>query len=251
MSGQPLRVLITGASSGIGEALAEAYARRGARVFAAGRSLDKLQLLAARLAPATVIPLIMDVTDEASVAAAVSQMAADAGALDLVIHAAGDCRYVDDGALNAGVMRAMLDTNVMGAVNLLVATRPLLAAGRAPWIYLVSSAAIHFPFPRAEAYGASKAALSYLARSLRTDWEPHGICVGLIEPGFVDTPLTRRNDFAMPTLLPLADAAARILRGIDQKQYEIRFPLRLMAMLRWLQHLPLTVQRAVARRMRR
>lgn len=251
MSAQPLRVLITGASSGIGEALAEAYARRGALVFAAGRSLDKLQLLAARLAPATVVAVAMDVTDEASVAAAASQISADCGALDLVIHAAGDCRYIDDGVLDPAVMRAMLETNVMGAVNLLVAMRPLLAAGRDPWIYLVSSAAIHFPFPRAEAYGASKAALSYLARSLRGDWEPHGIHVGLIEPGFVDTPLTRRNDFAMPTLLPVADAAARILRGIDQKQYEIRFPLRLMAMLRWLQHLPLTVQRAVARRMRR
>lgn len=242
-----LRVLITGASSGIGAALATIYAARGARLFVAGRSLAKLQPL---LTSPLVTPLCFDVTDQGAVAAAAAEVAAEVAGLDLIIHAAGDCRYVDNGNLDSAIVASMLQTNVMGAVHVVAEFRPLLANGNNPWVYLVSSAAVLFPFPRAEAYGASKAALSYLARSLRADWEPLGIGVGLIEPGFVDTPLTRRNDFAMPTLLSVGDAAKRIVCGIDQKRYEIRFPLRLIMVLRWLQHLPLRVQRAVARRMR-
>ena len=243
-----MRVLITGASSGIGAELARHYAARGAQLFVAGRNGERL---AALCEGGRALPLLFDVCDDAEVRAAAVQLAAHCTGLDLLIHAAGDCQYVDDGALTPAVVNRMLDINVLGAVRVLAAFRPLLAAGVQPKVYLVSSAAVYFPFPRAEAYGASKAALSYLARSLRVDWLPHGIDVGLIEPGFVDTPLTRHNDFAMPTLMPVGAAAWRIIRAIDRGELEIRFPRRLMAVLRLLQHLPRGWQCAIARRMAR
>lgn len=243
-----MRVLIIGGSSGIGAELARHYAARGDQLFVSGRNAERL---AALCEGGRALPLLFDVRDEAQVRAAALQLAAHCSGLDLLIYAAGDCRYVDGGALTSAVVADMLDVNLLGAVRVLEAFRPLLAQGERPRIYLVSSAAVYFPFPRAEAYGASKAALSYLARSLRGDWQPHGIGVGLIEPGFVDTPLTRKNDFAMPTLMPVAEAAWRIVRAIDHGALAISFPRRLMVVLRILQLLPASWQCAIARRMAR
>jgi NAD(P)-dependent dehydrogenase (short-subunit alcohol dehydrogenase family) len=105
------------------------------------------------------------------------------------------------------------------------------------------------PFPRAEAYGASKAALSWFADSLRLDWEPKGIAVTVVSPGFVDTPLTRKNDFSMPGQVSVGQAVTAIRRGLAKGKTHIAFPGAFGLLLRALSSLPAVVQRAFLRRM--
>ena len=127
---------------------------------------------------------------------------------------------------------------------------PLLQKSDQGTLAIVSSLAHLFPFTKAEAYGASKAALSYFADSLRVDLTDLGITVSLIEPGFVDTPLTQKNDFKMPFLLQVDDAAARIRKGLQAQQQRIRFPKRLVWSLHLLNLLPYSVRCKVAARIR-
>ena len=116
-------------------------------------------------------------------------------------------------------------------------------------VVLVSSMAHWLPFPRAEAYGASKAALSWFADSLRLDWEPKGIAVTVISPGFVDTPLTRKNDFAMPGRVSVDEAVKAIRSGLAKGKMHIAFPTRFGFILRLLSRLPAFLQRTLLRRM--
>jgi short-subunit dehydrogenase len=123
---------------------------------------------------------------------------------------------------------------------------PLLVTSQRPQLAVVSSLAWLFPFTKAQAYGASKAALSYFTDSLRLDIADKGIQVSLIEPGFVDTPLTRKNDFAMPFMLPVEQAAARVMTAIDAGKLRYRFPKRLALSLSLLNLLPYHLRQKVA-----
>lgn len=116
-------------------------------------------------------------------------------------------------------------------------------------VVLVSSMAHWLPFPRAEAYGASKAALSWFANSLRLDWEPKGVAVTVVSPGFVDTPLTRKNDFAMPSRVSVDRAVAAIRHGLAKGKNHIAFPTGFSLALRLLASLPSGIQRLLLRRM--
>lgn len=113
---------------------------------------------------------------------------------------------------------------------------------------LVSSMAHWLPFPRAEAYGASKAALSWFANSLRLDWESKGVAVTVVSPGFVDTPLTRKNDFAMPGRVSVDRAVAAIRHGLAKGKTTSPSPPA-SAALRLLASLPSGIQRLLLRRM--
>ena len=106
---------------------------------------------------------------------------------DLTILCAGTCEYLDQGVVDAALVERVMSTNFQGPVNCLAALQTQLLPGSR--VALVSSMAHWLPFPRAEAYGASKAALTWFANSLRLDWEPKGIAVTVVSPGFVDTPL--------------------------------------------------------------
>jgi NAD(P)-dependent dehydrogenase (short-subunit alcohol dehydrogenase family) len=145
------------------------------------------------------------------------------------------------------VFEREINTNFIGTVYCLA---PLInrinQGGR---LAIISSAATFVPFTRAEAYGASKAALDYLTRSLAVDLQPHGIDVSLIRPGFVDTPLTRKNDFAMPGLISMAQASAAIRRGLARGRAEICFPLKLIIWLRLSSWLPNSWWRYLATKM--
>jgi len=138
-------------------------------------------------------------------------------------------------------------TNFQGPVNCLAALQAQLVPGNR--VVLVSSMAHWLPFPRAEAYGASKAALSWFAHSLRLDWEPRGVAITVVSPGFVDTPLTRKNDFPMPGLVSVEQAVKAIRHGIAKGKTDIAFPTGLGLMLRLLSGLPAVIQRVILRRM--
>ncbi|WP_324020338.1 SDR family NAD(P)-dependent oxidoreductase [Aeromonas hydrophila] len=223
------RVLITGATSGIGFQLALDYRRAGWQVWGCGR--DGEQLLA--LGRHGITPLQFDGRD----ASAVSEAAAGLPRVDLVILNAGNCEYMDvaegfDGELFARV----IETNLTATGHALAAFLPLLGAGGR--LAIVSSSVSWLPLPRAEAYGASKAALDYLADTLRLDLAGKGIGVTLIRPGFVQTPLTAKNDFPMPCLVTVEEASRAIMDGLTAGRHQIHFPRRFIWLLRLLGALP-------------
>ncbi|MDX2124125.1 MAG: SDR family NAD(P)-dependent oxidoreductase [Aeromonas hydrophila] len=223
------RVLITGATSGIGFQLALDYRRAGWQVWGCGRDGERLLALGRH----GITPLQFDGRD----ASAVSEAAASLPRVDLVILNAGNCEYMDvaegfDGALFARV----IETNLVATGHALAAFLPLLGAGGR--LAIVSSSVSWLPLPRAEAYGASKAALDYLADTLRLDLAGKGIWVTLIRPGFVQTPLTAKNDFPMPCLVTVEEASRAIMDGLTAGRHQIHFPRRFIWLLRLLGALP-------------
>ncbi|WP_049048432.1 SDR family NAD(P)-dependent oxidoreductase [Aeromonas hydrophila] len=223
------RVLITGATSGIGFQLALDYRRAGWQVWGCGRDGERLLALGRH----GITPLQFDGRD----ASAVSEAAASLPRVDLVILNAGNCEYMDvaegfDGALFARV----IETNLVATGHALAAFLPLLGAGGR--LAIVSSSVSWLPLPRAEAYGASKAALDYLADTLRLDLAGKGIGVTLIRPGFVQTPLTAKNDFPMPCLVTVEEASSAIMDGLTAGRHQIHFPRRFIWLLRLLGALP-------------
>ncbi|PLY39238.1 short-chain dehydrogenase [Pectobacterium carotovorum] len=233
-------VLITGASSGIGQQLALDYARDGWDVLACGRDEARLHALTATFP--TIRTTAFDMTNLAD-----TQQALDGVTADLVILSAGTCEYLDNGIVEAEKVRRVLTTNVIGPVNCLSVLLPLLANGS--HLALVGSTASLVALPRAEAYGASKAALAYFARSLSLDLQARNITVSLILPGFVDTPLTARNDFPMPMLISVSQASEAIRRGLAKKKREIAFPLCFALLLKAISVLPQSWQRLLASRL--
>lgn len=159
--------------------------------------------------------------------------------LDTMILCAGDCEYVDSRHFDSGVVARMLEVNVVGMARCIEAGLPALRrSGHRPQIVGVSSASAITGLPRAEAYGASKAAVVSMLESLSLDLHGEGIRVTVVLPGFVDTPLTRRNDFPMPFLMDAGKAAERIVAGVENGRRRIVFPRTLAWPLRLLGAMP-------------
>jgi NAD(P)-dependent dehydrogenase (short-subunit alcohol dehydrogenase family) len=230
-----LAVLITSASSGIGLALAQHYIREGFAVIACGRNEQNL----AKISSAT--PLVFDITDIGQVSVAslhLQQLLKDNGwKLHHIILNAGSCEYIDDAMhFDSALFSRVINTNVVAMGYCLEHFLPLLSRGAQ--LGLMSSSATYLPFPRAEAYGASKAAIGYLGRSLRVDLAQHGIGVSVICPGFVKTPLTAKNDFAMPMQISAEQAATEIFNGMQRQRREIHFPTKFTWLLKLASLLP-------------
>ena len=230
----PTSLLITGASSGLGAALAEAYAAPGIRLALGGRDAARLDAVAERCraagAEAEATPL--DVCDRAAVAAWVA--ASDARRpLDLVIANAGISGGTGGGGEPPDQVRRIFEINVEGVLNtVLPAVPPMVGRGRGQ-IALMASLAGYRGLPGAPAYCASKAAVKVFGEGLRGDLASKGVGVSVICPGYVDTPMTRRNRFPMPFLMDAPRAARLIRRGLAANKARIAFPLP-MAMLVWL-----------------
>ena len=205
------RAWIIGASTGIGAALARELATRGARLAVSARSREKLAEVAG--AAGTVV-LSLDITDAANVHAAARELQARWSSLDLVLVVAGTHVEMRAQTWNLAQARALLEVNLHGVLNCVDAVLPTLLAQRAGGLGIVSSVAGYIGLPNALIYGASKAALINFCESLYGDLRPLGIATYLIDPGFVDTPLTARNGFAMPALMQAEDAARATLAGI-------------------------------------
>ena len=227
---------ITGASTGIGHALALALARRGVRVAASARSAEKLAALAALDTNITVFPL--DVTRLADVAACHAHIVERFGIIDLAVLNAGV--WDPMGARDYGAERAAasMAVNYTGIANVLEPLIPPMLARRGGHIALVASVAGYRGLPKAIAYAPSKAAVISLAEVLHLELARHGVTVSLINPGFVDTPMTAVNTFPMPAMLTTDDAVARILHGLERGKFEIAFPKRLVIPLKILRVLP-------------
>jgi short-subunit dehydrogenase len=219
---RPEHILITGASSGIGAALARAYAAPGIRLALFGRDEGRIREVAeaCRAKGALVAGVLADVTDADVMAAAVT-MVDDAHPLDLVIANAGI-----SGALpgDSGSVARLFAINVMGVVHTVEPLLPRLVARRRGHIAIMSSLASFVSRPGAAAYCGSKAAVRIWGEGLRDRLLPQGVAVSVICPGFVDTPLTRRNPFPMPMLMTADAAADLIVARLAARPARIAFP---------------------------
>ena len=226
-------IWVTGASSGIGRALVLRLAERNNFVVVSSRNREALLDLQ-KAAPTRIRVLDCDVADDADMQRAGEELTGITDQLDLVICCAGTCEYDNDLQLDIASYRRVFDVNFFGAVNSLRLALPLLANGKAPVFAAVGSLSSVVGLPRAEAYGASKAALAYFLDAVRADASHLPLKVVHIRPGFIDTPLTESNDFAMPFLMTVEQAAERIERGLVQGKHRIDFPRRLSWPLRFL-----------------
>lgn len=235
-------VLITGATSGIGQKMALDYAAEGWEVVACGRNQQRLDQLAVN---ANIRTLNFDLTDSESIQSAAKGLSQS---LDLVILNAGTCEYIDDvKAFDTALFRRVINSNVLGTVDCVAAFLPHIKRGG--HLALLGSSASFFPFARAEAYGASKAAIAYLAQSLAVDLAPHEIDVSLVSPGFVSTPLTDKNDFSMPMKISVEQASEEIRRGLKKRKKHVQTPRLFTFILGLLGCLPHAMQHWIALRM--
>ncbi|WP_192891523.1 SDR family NAD(P)-dependent oxidoreductase [Vibrio bathopelagicus] len=242
-----MRIMITGATSGIGQSLAIDYTQQGHQVIACGRNQDKLKALVdsheTDLSHSSIEPLCFDLTDYHNFPELDQN-----NPLDLLILNAGDCEYIDDPVnFDAELFERVININLISIGYALKAwLKNIKPGGR---LVLVSSSASFLPLPRAEAYGASKAGLTYLGRTLSVDLAKHNIHVSIVHPGFVETPLTERNTFAMPMIISSEAAIQRIVNGIAQGKSEIDFPRRFIMLMKLLRMLPTPVWQKLASRM--
>ncbi|WP_324733370.1 SDR family NAD(P)-dependent oxidoreductase [Pseudomonas paeninsulae] len=244
------RIWLTGASSGIGAALAELLLQRGHRLALSARTVAPLHALAERY-PGQVLVAPGDLSDASQVRVIGERIAQHWGALDTVILNAGTCEYLEVQSFEAALIERVVRANLFSASYCIEAALPLLRLGHQPHLVGVGSSATYLPLPRAEAYGASKAGLRYLLEALRIDLAAEGIAVTVVSPGFVDTPLTQHNDFPMPMRWPVDKAARHIAERLEQRPFEIAFPWQFIAILRLLAHLPKRLQVAIGKRMAR
>jgi short-subunit dehydrogenase len=236
-------VWITGASAGIGRALALRFASAGFRVAASARNVEALEELAAR-SGGRIEAVPVDVTDAAAVQAAAARLAPIA----LAVFNAGTHEPMGAADFSAARLRRLFEVNLFGVAHGLEAALPDMLARRTGKLAIVASVAGYGGLPTAVAYGATKAALINMAEALRLELHGSGVSIALVCPGFVDTPLTARNDFPMPFLMSAEAAAERIFQGLLADAFEIAFPRRFVWLLKAINLLPYPLYFPLVRR---
>jgi short-subunit dehydrogenase len=209
---------IVGASEGLGRAMAEALDEAGARLILSARNATRLDVLAARLSDAKSLPL--DVTDAASVADATQGL----GSIDGIIYCAGAYDPLTAQEWRPAAGETMCEGNFMGARRVLGRIVPEFSKRDRGHIVLIGSLAGFTGLPGAIGYGASKAALMHLAENLQADLRGTGVQVQVINPGFIRTRLTDKNQFKMPQILEPQDAAQRCLSAMRGGRFSTSFP---------------------------
>ena len=232
---QGRRVWLVGASTGIGLACAQALRAAGAQVVVSARKPQAVLDWAAQ--DCGVQWRVLDVCDPAQVQATAQALLAE-GPLDMVVYAAGYYQAQRATAMDLGNMLQHDKVNYQGALHVLDAVLPGMLAQRSGHISLLSSVAGWRGLPNGLAYGPTKAALTHLAETLYLDLQGAGIGVSVVNPGFVDTPLTAQNEFTMPALISPEQAAREMLKGWARGQFDIHFPKRFTLWLKLLRVLP-------------
>lgn len=225
MKGRFNSVLITGASSGLGAALAASCAAPGVSLHLGARRLERLQSVAAscRQLGAEVAVRAIDVTDEAKMVAWIAECNSRRQ-LDLVIANAGISGGTSDGTESDEQVRKIFAVNVDGVLNTVLPALGLMRRQGRGQVGIMASLAGHRGFPGAPAYCGSKAAVKVWGEGLRGEFASEGIGVSVIMPGFVRTPMTDANGFRMPFLMPRERAARIILAGLAANRARIAFP---------------------------
>lgn len=222
-------ILITGATSGIGNQLAKDYLLEGHHVYAVGRddsALAELESLGAETVD-------LDLMDRDKVIDAFGKIEE----VDLAICGAGMCEYLDMPNFDSASFMKVMSVNMGTLSHAIEGILPKLIASKGRLVG-IGSASAYVPFARAEAYGSSKAAIHYLMKTLQISLAPHDVSVSLVVPGFVETPMTKQNDFPMPFIQTTAQASKAIRDGIASGHDVIEFPKKLTLPLKVLGTLP-------------
>jgi len=238
-------VWLIGASSGIGLATAQALHAAGARVAVSARKAELLQQFVAAHPGARAV--VLDVSDNAAMHQA-AQRVKDEQGLDVVIYCAGHYKPVRATDYNLDEMLRHQTVNYVGALSMLDAVLPTLLAQGSGHLSLVASVAGYRGLPQSLAYGPTKAALIHLAEALYLDVSARGLGVSVVNPGFVETPLTAQNTFHMPALIGPDEAARQMLGGWSQGDFEIHYPKRFTRWLKFMRVLPYRWYFALVRR---
>lgn len=244
--------LITGASSGIGAALALELARRGCALALSARRAAELELVAAQARALGVTARVYpcDTRDRDAVRQTARRMLDDFGVFDLAVLGAGVSGNVRVDAYDGEAVARVLETNLLGALYWVEALLPAMRERGAGTLAAVSSLAAGRGLPNAAAYCASKAGLSAFFESLRVDLKPHGVRAAVVEPGLVRTPLIAHLRRRLPFLLEPRDAARVIVNRLGRGHTIIRFPWPMAGLLRLVRALPSWAYDALASRVR-
>ena len=241
---------ITGASTGIGRQLALDLAGEGYLVAVTARDEERLVTLVeeAAGAPGRIVPFLCDVTDEQGMEKTVAQIEKEAGPIVLAVFNAGNYYPTHGERLDAFNFVSTFSVNVFGVIFGLVPVADRMSRRGFGQIAIVGSVTAYFGLPAAAAYGGTKAALNSIAQSLRFDFDKLNIRLQIINPGFIDTPLTAKNRFKMPALMSVGEASRRMVEGFRKGGFEVTFPRRLTWTLKAMDYLPQELYYRIVRR---
>jgi len=218
-------IWITGASSGIGRELALKLAACGVMIAVSARSADKLAELASAFPNIKAYPL--DVTDLEATKAVAATIARELGPIDLAILNAGVWLPMDVTAYDPKLVTEAMGVNYFGVTNALAPLLPDMLGRKSGHIAIVSSVAGYRGLPIAVTYAPTKAALISLTECLYLELAENNVKISMINPGFIDTPMTKPNTFPMPFMIGVDEAVDSIIKGLIRGQFEIVFPWRM------------------------
>lgn len=232
-------VWVTGASEGIGKEVAIQMANEGFSVYVSARSEDKLKEMAeAYKGKGEILAAPLDVTDRDANKKCVERIVKEAGALAICILNAGTFKPVRGQDLKFEDFDFTHSVNIDGVINGIIPAVDAMKEKGQGQIAIVSSVAGYGGLPKNGPYGLSKAGLINFAESLKYDFDKMNIKIQIVTPGFIDTPLTKKNDFPMPFLMPVEKAAQRVVHGLEKPGFEITFPRRFTYMLKFINLMP-------------
>jgi len=236
MSENQKKIWITGASSGIGKALAEKFALEGWKVAASARRKEILDEMAKN---ENISSHPLDVTNQEQIFDVFSKIINEFGNLDLCVFSSGTYDPKLEQEINIKQNKFVMETNFFGVLYCIKSVEKYFKDRKDGHISIVSSIAAYRGLPNSSGYGPSKAALTNLAESLYFDFKKHNVRISLVSPGFIKTPLTDKNEFPMPFIKSPEFAADKMFKGLTKtKAFEIHFPKALTILLKFLRILP-------------
>ena len=236
MSNDQKKVWITGASSGIGKAVAEKFAKENWKVAISARREEILNEMAKNQ---NIFAFPMDVTDQNKTEETFNKIIKEFGNLDLCIFSSGTYERKSEKGLSVDNVKTVMNVNFIGVVGCVKAVHEYFQNKKSGHISIVSSVAGYRGLPAAGAYCASKSALSSFAESLYFDLKRYNVRVSLVSPGFIKTPMTDKNDFPMPMIKSAEFAAEQMFKGLTKsKSFEIHFPKSFTSIMKVLKVIP-------------
>ena len=230
------KIWITGASSGIGKALAEKFSLEGWRVAISARRKEILDKMASNK---NIASYPLDVTNQNQINEVSSKIINDFGSLDLCVFSSGTYDPKLEQEINIKQNKFVMETNFFGVLYCVKSVEKYFKDKKNGHISIVSSIAAYRGLPNSSGYGPSKAALTNLAESLYFDFKKYNVRISLVSPGFIKTPLTDKNEFPMPFIKSPEYAAEKMFNGLTKSNsFEIHFPKALTLLLKFLRILP-------------